>query len=95
MQLPHGFDGAGPEHSSCKIERFLQLSDDGDASPAHDVNLQVANPSTPAQLYHLLRRQLVRNYRKPLIIASPKGLLRAPVSWPAPLPPRTPPPLTC
>lgn len=80
MQLPHGFDGAGPEHSSCKIERFLQLSDDGTASPAHDVNLQVANPSTPAQLYHLLRRQIVRNYRKPLIIASPKGLLRAPIA---------------
>ncbi|GMK58230.1 hypothetical protein CspeluHIS016_0502620 [Cutaneotrichosporon spelunceum] len=79
MQLPHGFDGAGPEHSSCKVERFLQLSDDG-TTPTHDVNLQVANPSTPAQLYHLLRRQMLRNYRKPLIIASPKGLLRAPIA---------------
>lgn len=81
MQLPHGFDGAGPEHSSCKIERFLQLSDDGaaGAGAAHDVNLVVANPSTPAQLYHLLRRQLRRNFRKPLVIASPKGLLRSPV----------------
>lgn len=80
MMLPHGFDGAGPEHSSCKIERFLQASDDGAASAAHDVNLIVANPSTPAQLYHLLRRQMLRNFRKPLVVASPKGLLRSPVS---------------
>lgn len=80
MMLPHGFDGAGPEHSSCKIERFLLASDDGTATPAHDVNLIVANPSTPAQLYHLLRRQMKRNFRKPLVIASPKGLLRSPVS---------------
>jgi probable 2-oxoglutarate dehydrogenase E1 component DHKTD1 len=80
MLLPHGYDGAGPEHSSSKIERFLQLSDDGDVTPAHDVNLIVANPSTPAQLYHLLRRQVNRNFRKPLIVASPKGLLRSPVA---------------
>ncbi|KAL1409551.1 hypothetical protein Q8F55_003535 [Vanrija albida] len=80
MLLPHGYDGAGPEHSSCKIERFLQMSDDGAATPAHDVNLIVANPSTPSQLYHLLRRQVVRNFRKPLIVASPKGLLRSPVA---------------
>lgn len=81
MQLPHGFDGAGPEHSSCKIERFLQLSDDGVTTQPHDVNVIVANPSTPAQMYHLLRRQLLRNFRKPLITASPKGLLRSPVSF--------------
>lgn len=82
MLLPHGFDGAGPEHSSCKLERFLQMSDDGAATVPHDVNLTVANPSTPAQYYHLLRRQVLRNYRKPLIVASPKGLLRSPVSSP-------------
>lgn len=81
MLLPHGYDGAGPEHSSSKVERFLQMSDDGAATPAHDVNLIVANPSTPSQLYHLLRRQVVRNFRKPLIVASPKGLLRSPVSF--------------
>jgi len=80
MLLPHGYDGAGPEHSSAKVERFLQLSDDGSVTPAHDVNLIVANPSTPAQLYHLLRRQLTRNFRKPLVVASPKGLLRSAVS---------------
>lgn len=80
--LPHGYDGAGPEHSSCKIERFLQLSDDPMVSSKDhtDPNLVVANPSTPAQMFHLLRRQMLRNYRKPLVIASPKGLLRSPVS---------------
>eukprot|EP00118_Oscarella_pearsei_P016291 m.154340 g.154340 ORF g.154340 m.154340 type:complete len:917 (+) comp38634_c1_seq23:40-2790(+) len=81
MLLPHGMDGAGPEHSSCRIERFLQLCDshedkaDGDA-----VNLCVANPTTPAQYFHLLRRQLVRNFRKPLIVASPKLILRSPLA---------------
>ncbi|WVR03985.1 oxoglutarate dehydrogenase (succinyl-transferring), E1 component [Kwoniella sp. DSM 27419] len=79
MQLPHGYDGAGPEHSSCKIERFLQLSNDTPSSNSHgEINLTVANPSTPAQMFHLLRRQMLRNYRRPLIIASPKGLLRSP-----------------
>lgn len=81
MLLPHGYDGAGPEHSSSKIERFLQLSNDAPTDiNAGNINLIVANPSTPAQLFHLLRRQMLRNYRKPLIVASPKGLLRAPAA---------------
>ncbi|WVQ79042.1 oxoglutarate dehydrogenase (succinyl-transferring), E1 component [Cryptococcus sp. DSM 104549] len=82
MMLPHGYDGAGPEHSSCKIERFLQLSNDSSNTldPTGEINLTVANPSTPAQLFHLLRRQLQRNYRRPLIVASPKGLLRSPLA---------------
>nr|XP_019004663.1 oxoglutarate dehydrogenase (succinyl-transferring), E1 component [Kwoniella mangroviensis CBS 8507]OCF68124.1 oxoglutarate dehydrogenase (succinyl-transferring), E1 component [Kwoniella mangroviensis CBS 8507] len=81
MMLPHGYDGAGPEHSSCKIERFLQLSNDSQTSNTHgDINLTFVNPSTPAQLFHLLRRQMKRNYRRPLIIASPKGLLRSPLA---------------
>nr|XP_019012250.1 oxoglutarate dehydrogenase (succinyl-transferring), E1 component [Kwoniella pini CBS 10737]OCF51031.1 oxoglutarate dehydrogenase (succinyl-transferring), E1 component [Kwoniella pini CBS 10737] len=81
MMLPHGYDGAGPEHSSCKVERFLQLSNDSKTSNTQgDVNLTFVNPSTPAQLFHLLRRQMKRNYRKPLIIASPKGLLRSPLA---------------
>jgi len=77
MLLPHGMDGAGPDHSSCKIERFLQLTDSKeDAFDTDDVNMQIANPTTPAQYFHLLRRQIVRNYRKPLIIAAPKQILR-------------------
>ncbi|KAK4687422.1 putative 2-oxoglutarate dehydrogenase E1 component DHKTD1, partial [Tremellales sp. Uapishka_1] len=79
MMLPHGYDGAGPDHSSCKLERFLQLSNDSHPDQA-DVNLTVVNPSTPAQLFHLLRRQMKRNYRRPMIIASPKGLLRSPLA---------------
>ncbi|ORX36355.1 Thiamin diphosphate-binding protein [Kockovaella imperatae] len=79
MQLPHGFDGAGPEHSSSRIERFLQVSNHFPLSQCL-VNVSIVNPSTPAQLFHLLRRQMLRNYRKPLIIASPKGLLRSPVA---------------
>ncbi|RLU16243.1 hypothetical protein DMN91_012003 [Ooceraea biroi] len=77
--LPHGYDGAGPEHSSCRLERFLQLTDskenrvDGD-----DVNIQIVNPTEPAQYFHLLRRQMLRNYRKPLIVIAPKILLRHP-----------------
>ncbi|WWC60118.1 oxoglutarate dehydrogenase (succinyl-transferring), E1 component [Kwoniella dejecticola CBS 10117] len=81
MMLPHGYDGAGPEHSSCKVERFLQLSNDSRTTNTHgDINLTFVNPSTPAQLFHLLRRQMKRNYRRPLIIASPKGLLRSPLA---------------
>lgn len=77
MLLPHGMDGAGPDHSSCKIERFLQLSDSKeDSFDSDDVNMQIVNPTTPAQYFHLLRRQIVRNFRKPLIVAAPKLILR-------------------
>ncbi|KAE8231074.1 hypothetical protein CF326_g3919 [Tilletia indica] len=79
MLLPHGLEGGGPEHSSARIERFLQLTNDP-YEPKHEPfspNMIVANPTTPAQYFHLLRRQMQRNYRKPLIVATPKGLLRA------------------
>ncbi len=69
--LPHGFEGQGPEHSSARLERFLQNS-------AHD-NWIVANCSTPANYFHILRRQLHRDYRKPLILMTPKSLLRHPM----------------
>ncbi|KAI0918481.1 hypothetical protein AcV5_002463 [Taiwanofungus camphoratus] len=80
LLLPHGLDGAGPEHSSSRLERFLQLTNDRyDAIHSSvDVNMHVVFPTTPAQYFHLLRRQIHRNFRKPLIVASPKGLLRLP-----------------
>ncbi|PIK44087.1 putative 2-oxoglutarate dehydrogenase E1 component DHKTD1, mitochondrial-like [Apostichopus japonicus] len=81
MLLPHGMDGAGPEHSSCRIERFLQMSNSEETKiDTDDVNFHFCFPTTPAQYFHLLRRQMIRNFRKPLIIASPKGILRLPAA---------------
>lgn len=75
--LPHGYDGAASEHSSCRVERFLQMTDSKESSPdGEDVNIQIVNPSTPAQYFHLLRRQMLRNFRKPLFVVAPKTLLR-------------------
>ncbi|KAJ3786016.1 Transketolase, pyrimidine binding domain-containing protein [Lentinula aff. detonsa] len=77
MLLPHGLDGAGPEHSSSRLERFLQLTNDRyDGVDPVNINMHVVFPTTPAQYFHLLRRQMKRNYRKPLVVAGPKGLLR-------------------
>ncbi|KXN83086.1 putative 2-oxoglutarate dehydrogenase E1 component DHKTD1, mitochondrial, partial [Leucoagaricus sp. SymC.cos] len=79
LQLPHGLDGAGPEHSSSRFERMLQLTNDRYTEQESDptsINMHVVFPTTPAQYFHLLRRQMKRDYRKPLIIVGPKGLLR-------------------
>ncbi|KNC52888.1 uncharacterized protein AMSG_12229 [Thecamonas trahens ATCC 50062] len=82
LLLPHGYDGMGPEHSSARLERFLQMSDqDPDVLPndetlVQDHNWQVCNITTPANYFHALRRQIHREFRKPLIVMSPKSLLR-------------------
>ncbi|CAO3643394.1 unnamed protein product [Mucor fragilis] len=83
MLLPHGQDGAGPEHSSSRVERFLQMSNDAfDVNKMQErpPNWHIVNCTTPAQYFHVLRRQMLRSYRKPLIVISPKSLLKSPLA---------------
>ncbi|CAI4227877.1 unnamed protein product [Auanema sp. JU1783] len=94
MLLPHGYEGMGPEHSSCRPERFLQMCNEDDeidlsktafggtfeAQQLHDTNWIVANCTTPANIYHLLRRQVTMPFRKPAVVMSPKSLLRHPLA---------------
>src|SRR5690606_18685837 len=70
LLLPHGYEGQGAEHSSARLERWLQQ--------CAQYNMQVANPTTPANFFHMLRRQMTREFRKPLVVMSPKSLLRHP-----------------
>ncbi|KAM0749510.1 2-oxoglutarate dehydrogenase, E1 component [Meredithblackwellia eburnea MCA 4105] len=81
LLLPHGYDSAGPEHSSARIERFLQLTNEPlSKDEAFIPNTHLVNVTTAAQYFHLLRRQMIREYRKPLVVFSPKGILRLPAA---------------
>lgn len=90
LLLPHGFDGSGPEHSTCHIERFLQNVNsnvyDGSRPHAHrelsslNINYTVAQPTMPSNYFHILRRQMLRDFRKPLVLAAPKIGLKHPMA---------------